>query len=252
MVILVLAALAGACVSPTRQLSSKETGAMHVATPLSALDGDGFSGAKMRLSQGNLRRELLLEATGEVIAGEVDNLPVGDWIVVLEIYDLEGDITHTATGTVRVRPGETATLRLDRQPSDGILEILAHIQDFAEAHSVQRARIDFHNNQTATLDRDEQDPLLYRGAKALRPGDYDYRIELYGATQYAADRLYQSPWESVRIYPGKTVRVTWQAASGGPTLRWGCPGCPLRPARCSSGPTPPAIDCSGKPPRTRR
>ena len=229
LLILTWAVFAGGCVSPTRPVSPGGTGSIHVAAPLSALEAEAFSGAKMRLSQGNLRRELLLEVTGEVIAGEVDNLPIGDWLVDLEIYDLEGDITHTATGAVRVRPGETATLRLEAQPNDGILEILAQVHGFVEAHSVQRARINFHNNQTATLDRDDHDPMLFHGTKPLRPGDYDYRIELYGATQYAADRLYQSPWESVRIHPGKTVRVTWQAASGSAHIEMGMSRMPSPP-----------------------
>lgn len=202
---------------------------MHIVTPLSALQGDGFTGAKLILTQGNLRRELLLDATGELIAGEIDNLPVGDWVVNLDIYDTEGDVTHTASGVVRVRKGETATLRLEAQPNDGVLEIVAHIHEFAQAPSVQRTRIIFHNNQSTTLSQDNDDPMVFRGLKELRPGDYEYRIELYGASQAAADRLYQSPWESVRIYPGKTVRATWHAAAGSARIEMGMTRMPAPP-----------------------
>src|SRR5690606_33470289 len=93
-------------------------------------------------------------------------------------------------------------------------EILADAGGFSRWDQVERARVVFHNNQTSTLEPVPGEPLVFHGRKALKPGDYDFRVELYGATLYAADRLYQSPWESVRIHPGKTSRVTWEAAAG--------------------------------------
>lgn len=232
---LVLGGLAGGCINPSRPIATGRTGAvqtgsMYVATPLAVLEGGAFSGAKLRLSQGNLTRELLLDVAGEAVSAHVDNLPVGDWSVTLDIYDQEGDITHTASGTVRIRAGETTSLRLDAQPNEGILEITAEIYGFLEAERVKRARINFHNNQTATLYPDELDPMLFRGRKALRPGDYDFQIELYGETQYASDRLYRSPWESVRIYPGKTLKVNWQAHAGTAHIEMGLSQMPPPPS----------------------
>lgn len=232
---LLLVALAGGCIYPpslqnSRWTGGDQTGSIYLATPLSALEGGTFSGAKLRLTQGNLTRELLLEVTDGEVTGHVDNLPVGDWNVTLDIYDQDGDVTHRASAVVRIRPDETTTLRLQAEPNDGMLEIEADISGFSEAHEVQRARINFHNNQTATLYPDELDPMLFRGTKALRPGDYDYQIELYGATQYAQDRLYRSPWESVRIYPGKTVKVRWQARSGAAHIEMGLSQMPPPPS----------------------
>jgi len=213
-ILLALAAVLSGCGDVSRLALPAETGALHVVTPLSALQAEGFTGAKMRLTQGNLVRELLLDVSGSVVAGTVDNLPVGEWKVTLDLYDPAGDITHSATGTVRVRPGETTALTLEVKPKEGVVEIVADISGFSEPAAVERVRIVFHNNQSSTLERASGHPMLFQGVKSLNPGDYDYRIELYGATLYAADRLYQSPWESVRVHPGKTVRVTWQAASG--------------------------------------
>src|SRR5690606_26990684 len=148
------------------------------------------------------------------LAVTVEDLPAGDWQVRLDLYDDAGDITHTAAGTVRVRPGETAAPRLEPQPAGGFFEILADAGCFSRRDQVERARVVLHNNQTSTLEPVPGEPLVFHGRKALKPGDYDFRVELYGATLYAADRLYQSPWESVRIHPGKTSRVTWEVAAG--------------------------------------
>lgn len=228
--LLLVAALVGGCMNPVRQVSGGEVGTMHLVMPLSTLQGGGFSGAKLRLTQGLLVRELLLDVTGELISAEIDRLPVGDWVAELDIYDVEGDVTHTATGVARVRPGETAILRLEAQPHDGILEITAHIHEFSEAALVQKVRITFQNGQYATLQRDENDPLVFYGTKELRPGDHDYRIELYGEQLLASHRYYQSPWESVRIHAGKTVRATWHAASGAVHVEMGMTRMPAPPA----------------------
>jgi len=209
-----LVPLAAGCGGLVSHPLSRESGTVYVVTPLSALESPGFLGAKVTLTQGNLVRELLADAGGDLLAVTVEDLPAGDWQVRLDLYDDAGDITHTAAGTVRVRPGETATLRLEAQPADGFFEILADAGGFSRWDQVERARVVFHNNQTSTLEPVPGEPLVFHGRKALKPGDYDFRVELYGATLYAADRLYQSPWESVRIHPGKTSRVTWEAAAG--------------------------------------
>lgn len=219
----------GGCGAATQLVAGDETGSVQLVMPLSALQGESFTGAKLRLAQGNRVRELLLEVSGDVITGAVDNLSVGDWTIALDVYDREGDITHSATGAIRVRPGETATLSLEAKPREGVLEIVADIAGFSDAADVQRAKIEFHNGQTATLAQSPGEPTRFEGSKSLIPGDYDYRIELYGATTYAADRLYQSPWESVRIHPGKTVRVTWEAASGSALIEMGITQMPAPP-----------------------
>lgn len=223
------AALAG-CGSVIEPPLPRETGSVHIVAPLAAMQSTALTGAKVRLTQGNLVREILLDVSGELVAGPIENLPVGEWKVTLDLYDEEGDITHSASGVVRVRPGETTTLRLEAAPKEGIVEVAADITGFSEAAVVQRARIIFHNNQTSTLDRSGEDPMLFVGTKELKPGDYDYRIELYGPTFYASDRLYQSPWESVRVFPGKTVRVTWQASSGAAYIEMGVSRMPSPPA----------------------
>lgn len=227
--LLLVAALIGGCLGPVREPSGAGVGTMHLVMPLSALQGSGVSGAKLRLTQGILVRELLLDVTGELITAEIERLPVGDWVAELNIYDLEGDVTHTASGVVRVRPGETALLRLEAQPHDGVLEIIAHIHEFPEASLVQRVRITFQNGQSATLQRDEHDPMIFHGSKELRPGDYDYRIELYGEQQLASQRYYQSPWESVRIHAGKSTRTTWHAAAGAVHVEMGMNRMPAPP-----------------------
>lgn len=229
--LLVVSVIIGGCLGPARRISGGQgqTGKVHLVTPLSVGGGSDFSGAKLRLTQGILVREMMLDVKGDLLTAEIDQLPVGDWVAELDIYDLAGDVTHSATGIVRVRPGETATIRLDAQPHDGIMEIVAHIHGFSWAQEVRRARIVFQNNQSTTLKQDEDDPLIYRGAKELRPGDYDYRIELYGEEQKASDRYYQSPWESIRIYPGKTVRAIWHAAAGDVRVEMGLSRMPAQP-----------------------
>ncbi len=185
-----------------------------------SLEGGTFSGAKLRLTQGNLTRELLLEVTDGEVIGHVDNLPVGDWNVTLDIYDQDGDITHRASAVVRIRPDETTTLRLQAEPNEGMLEIEADISAFSKPSEV--------NGPGSTSTTTKRPPFTLTSstrccsaAQSAPAGRLRLSDRAVRGDPIRPGSLYRSPWESVRIYPGKTVKVRWQARSGAAHIEMG-------------------------------
>lgn len=218
---LIGAALAlAACQGPIHSVRSDEPkGAVAIAVaPLFPTAVPAEARAVVTLTRDHLVRTADLEVVDGAISASFSGLPAGDWSIEIELIDGEGDITHSATGSVRVRPGQTAAAILSLTPIDGALEIVVDLSGFPGVSDVQGVRVTFHDNRYVTLVRSADDPARFAGVKPLASGDYDFNVALYGATFLAGDRIYVSPWESVRIASGKTAQVYWRAETGSASL----------------------------------
>lgn len=212
---LALAALLLALTACTRSLLPRSdlgpSGRVEIAAILSqAVEPDATAVAT--LTRQGLTRSVPLALEGEVFRAVAEAVPVGAWQVTVQLFDGAGDVTHEGSGTVWVSASEEAALLIEMAPKEASLEIVADLAAFPAAERVERARVTFHTNQVLTLERGD-DGRFY-GVKALPPGDYDFSIGLYGSSFYASERIYESPWQSVKLYAGKTARVLWEAATG--------------------------------------
>lgn len=196
------------------RLEANQTGSVMIAATLPRMSAMSATQVTMRLTLDGMVREAILDGSGGQFAGELRALPVGDWTVTVEFFDHEGDVTHVATGIAPVRTGSTTALHLEAVPKEGRLELTVDIgQAFAD-EGVQGARLTLTGGRYTTLEQSEEIPTRFTGSREMPPGDHDFAVTLYGESFLAKDRIYQSPWESVRIEPGKTVYVTWDAMWG--------------------------------------
>lgn len=187
-------------------------GRLEMAAFLSGSAAEPGSTLFVTLSRQGLSRTLQLTFDGESFRGVAEALPVGLWDVTAQLFDAAGDVTHHASATVWVRASEQTSLQLELAPNDGTLEIVADLTGFPDAGLVGRVRASFHNGWTLTLERGE-DGRFY-GVRRLPPGDYDFSIGLYKSSFYASERVYESPWQSLHVRAGKTLRVVWEASTG--------------------------------------
>ncbi len=181
------------------------------------------------LENNGMSRPVPLTLTEDGLVGEVTSLPIGDWVFSLELRDATGDLTHAAVETVRVYANVESVLEIQVAPIDATLEIVANFNDFPERDRVKKVRVSFGNGGTLTLDPSEDELYVFHGVKKLSSGDYEYSIGAYGESFYASDRLYESPWEGVRLESGKTTQVQWNTALGSASLRAEIVQMPLTP-----------------------
>jgi len=212
--VVLAAALFGCAAVKTPAVFERSTGSLAVAATFDLMSSVGVASAKVSATNGGMRREVVWPVNGSTVAGSLSELPIGDWTVEVALLDAAGDVTHSGKATVRVYPGQTATVTLTAAPLESRVEIVADLTGFPGAEAVKNVRVTFNNDRTVTLKVIEGEPFRFSGVKELPPGDYDFSIALYGESLYASDRIYVSPWTHVRLTPGKTTRALWTAQTG--------------------------------------
>ena len=224
-----LATLTG-CTAPLAPAAlDRATGSLTLVATVDVQSVGGVVSAKVIATHEGMRREAVIPVSGSTIAGSIDNLPVGDWTVRLELVDAAGDTTHVAEATVRVYPNQASLAELTAQPVEAQVEIVVDLTGFPGAEAIKNVRVTFTGNRQLTLKPVEGEPLRFSGLRELPPGDYDFNVSLYKETTYAADRVYVSPWAEVRLVPGKTTRVVWQAQTGSAAIEGGVADMPEPP-----------------------
>lgn len=187
-------------------------------TALSSIDELAGLHPTATLEHDGLSRTVSLVPTEGGFIGEAAALPIGDWLFTLELRDASGDLTHSAVQTIRVYRGIESLVELNVMPINATLELVANFGDFPERERVRKVRVSFADGGTMTLNAVEDEAFVYHGEKQVSAGDYEYSIGVYGETFYVSDRLYESPWESVRLESGKTTQVEWNTALGSTSL----------------------------------
>lgn len=200
-----------ACTS-TVPLGGRENqvGTIYLAAIVPTSSVDGEYRAIATISYHGMQRMIeLTETHADDFIGTINAIPIGDWSVEIRFFDPDGDVTHVARGTARVRAGMPTTLRLEALPLEGLLEVTVDLGSVFASEDVQGARLSLTGNRYTTLTASEDQPHVFTGERELPPGDHDFQIVLYGDSFNVGGRIYASPWQTARIYPGKTTHVTW-------------------------------------------
>lgn len=228
-----------ACTAPPAGLhvpgagGAGSTGHLQITTSFAPLS-DAAPPPVVTLSRQGITRRVSMQRTDAGYVAEVTGLPAGDWNLELVVYDEAGDLTHSAETTVRVRGGEFTFVELEVRPLDALFELAVDLEGFPERDRVGRVRITFGGGSTWSLAPAGDRPYTFYGERKLPAGDYEFSVGLYGESFYASDRIYESPWESVRLKAGKRQQVHWQPALGGASVRADIERLPATPAgvRC--------------------
>ncbi len=217
LVVLLISTGCGA-LQPPGSDKAKDVGAVQIAADLSAMSAADLTDASMELtlSKGKTVITRQVPITGGTAAVAVENLLEGVWQATLAVKDLVGDTMYSAASAVTINAGTTVTVNLTLRPQPGILEISAWTGDHPALSAAQKARLNINPGGYATLAVAETG--AFTGSKELAPGTYDYNVSFYGNGYLVGDLVYESPWTSVTIKPGKKTAVTWNPSTGSGTI----------------------------------
>lgn len=197
-------------------------GALDNVHPFASLENDGMT------------RILSLQRIDQGFTAEAEHLPIGDWLLSVEFRDENGDVTHRASQTVRVYANQQSLVEIEVGPVDATFEVLVDLSDFPDRDLVLGVRVNFVGGSYFTLSPVEGEEYVFHGGRQAEAGDYEFSVALYGESYRASDRIYESPWNSVRLVSGKTVQAVWSAELGQARVQASIVDLP---------PTPEAIQC---------
>lgn len=205
-------------------------GSLMVAASVSSMSGGdlGEAAAIITVSKDNQQlRQTLSIVEGKVTASIPDLLP-GVWQVTLQIADGADDVIYEAQGAVSVLPGAPAALSLILRPRPGFLEVTVDPSSHPDLSMANKARLNVNPGGYASMSDDESGQFF--GKKELAAGSYDFNVALYRDGFLVGDRIYESPWITVAISPGKTTKTRWDPVSGNCTIVGELDAPPLAPS----------------------
>lgn len=143
----------------------------------------------------------------------LDDLLPGVWQITLAIKDADGYTQYIASDQVSIVTGTTASTTLSLRPCPGVLEVNANPALYSALANAQKARLYVNPGGYSAMTLDENG--IFTGSKELAPGTYDYSVTFYNNGYLVSDILYESPWTTVSIQPGKQLILDWDPGTGG-------------------------------------
>lgn len=141
----------------------------------------------------------------------IENLLVGEWNVLMRAFD--GQAPYIASGTVRVLPGQTASLHLVLQPLPATLRVVIDLEGSELDSVVKRARLYVNPGGYGSSHRPQEGP--FELSRTVAPGSYDYRVALYGDGYSNSDLIYMGPWLQTELAPGEDRIHVWRPDASG-------------------------------------
>jgi hypothetical protein len=189
-------------------------GSLYIAADMTAVSAMELEDAvvELTLTKNKSAITMVCPVTGGSASFHLDNLLIGSWEISMSLRDIDGDVTYTASGLIDIMPEETSTVSVTLQPKKGILEVRLDPDMHGELTASQKARLNVNPGGYATLALNEDGLLV--GKKELAPGDYDYSLAFYADSFLVGELIYETPWQTVVIKPGKSVVVFWEPGSG--------------------------------------
>ena len=208
--------LAAGCGSllPGEQSPGTQTGSLHLAASLSEVAAGDFTGATLELTLTKDSSVVTKEVPvgGDVVTATVESLLPGTWEATLALKDIEGIVQYLASSPVNIVPGTTVAIELLLLPSAGTLEVTAPLGLYPELNSATKARLYINPGGYSAMDLTDANSFI--GTKELAPGTYDYSISFYSNGYLVGDLIYESPWTTVTIKPGKKTAALWDPGTG--------------------------------------
>lgn len=166
------------------------------------------------LQQSGIVLEHSIPIADGLAADTLEGVYAGTWDALFEVRDKEGYITHRGQSQVTVYPDEEASLHVVLDPLPGQLQVRADLAGFHHEHLVDRARLYVQPGELRLESPRSPDEPFIHWSRDIAPGTYDMQVVLYRETFHSHNAVYAGPWFSVDVQPGRTVDITWQAATG--------------------------------------
>lgn len=214
-VLLLAALLAGGCwYRPAAPQPLPEgAGTVELGVRIAAFQ-EGADQLTIVLRQGGIVLEHSIPLVDGLAADTLEGVYAGTWDAVLEVRDREGYVTHRGQSQVTVYPDEEASLHVVLDPLPGRLQARADLTGFHHEHLVGRARLYVQPGELRLESHRAPGQPYIDWQRDISPGTYDMQVVLYGESFHNHNAIYAGPWFSVDVRPGRTIEVTWQAATG--------------------------------------
>lgn len=173
---------------------------------------------------------------------------VGHWSATANIRDGEGDIIYTGTARLPVLKGQEARANITLLPANGRVEFYADISNVPSQERIHKVKLykDSTNLRSQVdITRDPSSTVVQAVLTGIAPRAYDMMVKLYTAE---GDILYESPWTTVEVRPGKATAVNWDFSSSSVTVAVGYDTIPPAPAGLECSVTQGAVNLSWQPP----
>lgn len=189
-------------------------GRLVVSAKLNGINANELTGstATLIMSKDGRDRKQVLPIVDSAIAANIPDVLPGVWEITLSIADDKGVVTYQAESVASVTPGGTAALELVIRPLPGRLAVTVNPAAHPELANADRGRLYVNPGGYSSMYIDTN--KLISGEKELAPGTYDFSIALFANSFYASDKLYESPYTTVTITPGRTTSVIWNPVTG--------------------------------------
>lgn len=188
------------------------------------------------LTKDQQRLIIPLALTDGIARGSHESVLIGKWDVAVEVRDADGDTPYAGKSSVVVRPNETTAATVSLEPKAGTLVLTVDVAGLDLEGPTQRARVTLSPGGYTSFERIPNTTLL-QVSKDLAPGTYDAKVTLYGDSYLAGDRLYESEWFPVTIWPGKTHALSWSPQTGRVDIDTRIITIPAAPASLAATPT---------------
>ncbi|HHY46589.1 MAG TPA: fibronectin type III domain-containing protein [Firmicutes bacterium] len=226
-----LLALAG-CFSGWEAAPSPDAGSVKIVitAPQSFTRQLAFSEVEVSLTNGVTvlsQKALLQNGSAEV---GFPRVLVGYWSVTANIKDDAGDVVYTGTTRLPVYKGQEASVNITLMPASGCVDFYADISNVPSQERVYKVKLyKDSTNLRSQVDiiRDPSSMVVHTVLTGIPPKVYDMMIKLYTPE---GDVLYESPWTSVEVRPGKTTVINWDFSSGSAAIAVDYDSVPPAPA----------------------
>lgn len=119
------------CTEQTSVVEPESAKSLNVSIELVNADKDAdLASALVRLScQGRETIEAPLQINGDQVYGTVDNIPIGEWDVFLEICDSKMEAVYSGSGFCKIQPNKTTQITIHLKSCTGSAEIIGIIDE---------------------------------------------------------------------------------------------------------------------------
>lgn len=199
-------------IKPLQDEANKQ-GTLKVLADLNEINGN-LTGMQLELCMKKDSTSLVHQVpmVDGVASLVVEDLLPGVWQVDLTVTDAEGYKQYQASAQVNIVTGTTTFAELQLQPCPGTLAVSADPSPYSALADAQKARL--YVNPGGYSAMTANDDGTFTASKELPPGTYDYSITFYGTGYLVSDVVYESPWTTITIQPGKQLSLIWDPGTG--------------------------------------
>ncbi|NMB25841.1 MAG: hypothetical protein GX986_09960 [Firmicutes bacterium] len=210
----------GNAVSYTPTTPSGPTGGLAVQAVLAKGIGQTQEMGRVTatLTRGShvIEHDLNIDHANMIASGTIPSVMIGTWELRVDVFSPQDELLYAGVTSIVVEEGRTTAAEVTLTTAPGELVVQLDLTEFA-GHELIKGKLVFGTGTKPDLVKEfirDQDYAATAVIKDLPPRTHDLKVEIYRNTYHSYNCIYEGPWQTVAIDPGKTTNLSWSPALG--------------------------------------